>query len=206
MHVQERIHKRVILLIEFYNTFKRWPKYTESFHGVKLGYFACRVKYNRTPISDEDKITLDKLNFFLINSSSSKSTKSCHDKIILLKEYYETFSRWPKQNEIYKGEKIGYFFSNVKNRFATLSDLDKEILLNYGFSPLNNLAQNRIHARVLLITEFYNIFNRLPLPNEKFKEIEIGIFTDKIKKNEIPLSDKDIEMLEKINFFEEVSL
>lgn len=206
MNVQERIHKRVLLLVEFYNTFKRWPKYTEIFHGVKLGYFACRVKYNRTPISDEDKITLDKLNFFLINSFSSKSTKSCHDIIILLKEYYETFSRWPKRDEIYKGEKIGYFFSNVKNRFATLSDLDKKILINCGFSPLNNLAQNRIHARVLLITEFYNIFKRLPLQNEKFKEIEIGIFTDRIRKKEIELSNEDIEMLEKINFFEEVSL
>lgn len=203
MHVQERIHKRVILLIEFYNTFKRWPKYTESFHGVKLGSFACRVKYNRTQISTEDKIMLDNLNFFLIKSSSPKSTKSIHDKILLLKEYYETFSRWPKQNEMYKGEKLGYFFLNVKKRFANLSDTDKDILINCGFSPTNNLTQNKIHARVLLITEFYCIFKRFPLPNEKFKEIELGRFVNKLKNNEISLSNEDIQMLNKINFFKE---
>ena len=204
MNVQERTHNKTLLLVEFYNLYKRWPKPKEMYKHIKIGSFAIYVKCGKVNIDIKDKKLLDSLGFY--KPKKVKSKTDIHLKVLLLVDYYTTFSKWPKSTEIYKGEKIGIFYDNIRRRFTKLSDSEKELLLKYGFSYNNKLAQNKIHARVLLITEFYNIFKRLPLQNEKFKEIEIGIFTDRIRKKEIELSNEDIEMLEKINFFEEVSL
>src|SRR5574344_1545459 len=103
-------HNRVLLLIEFYNKFNRWPKYTEQYKGIKIGVFFSNIKLKRTKLTDEDKKLLEKDGFYFTNIPANT-----HFKVNLLIEFLESFNRFPKTKEIYKGVNIGTFYSNLKS-------------------------------------------------------------------------------------------
>ena len=202
MNIAQRTHNKVLLLIEFYNKNKRFPTYEETFKNIKIGTFSYRIKKGKIKISDDDRTLLKELNFF--TKIKTRTQSDVHTKVLLLKEYYDTYLKWPQVKDEYKGEKIGAFYCNIQRRRINISYKDKQLLESIGFSFINKLTQNKIHAKVVLLTEFFYTFNRFPLINEKFKEFEIGIFANKIRKGEICISDTDREILNKINFFKGV--
>jgi len=61
--ITKKIHNKVLILIEFYNTFNRWPKTKETYKNVTIGSFAQRIKRNENSISSNDFELLKKLGF-----------------------------------------------------------------------------------------------------------------------------------------------
>ena len=55
---EEQVHNKVLLLVEFYNTFNRWPITRETYKGVNIGAFAQSIRSKKTSISDDDTILL----------------------------------------------------------------------------------------------------------------------------------------------------
>lgn len=68
----EMIHKKNILLAEFYNEFKREPKWSEEYKGVKLGNFLGNVRRGDTKISKEDREYLESLGVNLVSKNKQK--------------------------------------------------------------------------------------------------------------------------------------
>ncbi len=56
---QSIYHKKTLLLIEFYDTYGRWPKITESFKDEKLGDFSNAAKRYKIHLLDVDKKLLE---------------------------------------------------------------------------------------------------------------------------------------------------
>lgn len=202
---KEQNHNKVMLLAEYYLTFDKWPKQSTIFKNVKLGVFMSNIKKNdRNSISKVDQKILEKFNFEF--QSISKIDKT-HQKVLILVDYFNTFNRWPKPNEMYKGINISNFYYRLKNlRCNSLLYDDMNLLLNLGFEFNTTPRSIKVHQKVLILIEFYNQFNRWPKYNEEYKNVQIGAFSMRIKQKRVNISKKDIEELRKLNFrFEIVS-
>lgn len=196
---KEQNHNKVMLLVEYYLTFNKWPKHSTIFKNVKIGVFMSNIKrYDRNPISKADKKILEKFDFEFQNISEIDKT---HQKVLILIDFFNTFNRWPKANEMYKSINIfNFYYKLKKSRCNSLMDEDRNILLSIGFVFDNIPLRLRIHKKVLLLIEFYNKFNRWPKYNEEYKSEQIGAFALRIKQKRVKLSKNDIEELRKLNF------
>lgn len=130
MKDNKRIHYKVLLLIEFYNIFNRWPKQREKYKDVNIGTFLSRIKNKYLYISDDDLILLKNIGF-KFNTLSRKEL--VHNKVLLLIEFYNKFNRWPKTKETYKGVNIGAFARRIKRDENSISSNDFELLKKLGF-------------------------------------------------------------------------
>ncbi len=185
-------NQKVSLLLEFFDTFGRWPYQRETYKDVKLGMFANNVKFNKTKISDNDRKLLESKGFFI--SINEKK----HTKVLLLLEFFDIFGKWPKEKEVYKDVKLGVFASSVKYGKTKISDNDQKLLKNKGFFDRGT----KHHSKVLLLLEFYDIFGRWPYPKEVYKDIKLGMFVRNIKSNNTKVSDKDLKLLKSKGFFD----
>ena len=83
---KEKIHNKVMLLIEYYLTFNKWPKQTTTFKNVKIGFFMVNIKrYDRTSISKSDRKVLEKFNFEFQNISREDVI---HKKVLILIDFF----------------------------------------------------------------------------------------------------------------------
>ena len=53
----------MLLLVEFYKTFNRWPKLREVYKNVNIGRFVSGIRFNGTSLSNEDAKLLKNLGF-----------------------------------------------------------------------------------------------------------------------------------------------
>ena len=196
---KEQNHNKVMLLVEYYLTFNKWPKHSTIFKNVKIGVFMSNIKrYDRNPISKADKKILEKFDFEFQNISEIDKT---HQKVLILIDFFNTFNRWPKANEMYKGINISNFYYRLKNlRCNSLLYDDRNLLVNLGFKFNSTPRSIKIHQKVLILIEFYNKFQRWPKYNEEYRNEQIGAFSMRIKQKRVKLSKNDIEELKKLNF------
>ncbi len=184
-------HDKVLLLLEFYDTFGRWPKQKETYNDIKLGMFARDVKYSKTKISDNDRKLLESKGFFNSNNKD-------YNKVSLLLEFYDTFGRWPKRKETYKDIKLGIFAHNVKFNNTKVSDNDRKLLKSKGFFD----SDTKHHNKVLLLLEFYDTFERWPMQKDVYKDIKLGMFANNVKFDKTKISDNDRNLLKSKGFFD----
>ncbi len=190
----EKKHQKFLLLLEFFDKFGRWPKDKEEYKNEKIGAFARRIKSLNTKLSRENYDTLEKKEFFNNTLEQKK-----HEKVLLLLEFFDKFSRWPKQKEEYKNEKIGTFACSIKTFSTKLSKEDYAILKGKKF--FNNTREQKKHKKVLLLLEFFDKFGRWPKQKEEYKNEKIGKFASSIKTLDIKLSKEDYAILKEKNFF-----
>ena len=60
LNKKEIVHKKVLLLVEFYKEYNRRPKSSEEYKGVKIGRFLVNIKQNRVKPTEEDRALLEK--------------------------------------------------------------------------------------------------------------------------------------------------
>ena len=197
MKDNKRIHYKVLLLIEFYNIFNRWPKQREKYKDVNIGTFLSRIKNKYIYISDDDLILLKNIGFKFNTLSREEQV---HNKVLLLVEFYNTFNRWPKRTEKYKNVNIGGFCNNIRTKETSISTDDTALLQYLNFNFNNTLQKEKVHNKVLLLVEFYNTFNRWPKTKETYKGVNIGAFARRIKRDKNSISSNDFELLKKLGF------
>ena len=186
------VHKRVLLLIEFYNLYHRTPKPNEIYKNINLYNFLVSIRRGNTTLSSEDKKLLIETG---IRITSKKRQYTTHEKALLLVEFYNLYNRHPKQKEEYKGFNIGTFLYSIRQNKARLSSEDTKLLIDTGIRITSNKRIYSTHEKVLLLIEFYNLYNRVPKPKEIYKNIKLGIFLSNIKQKMINLSTEDEEIL-----------
>lgn len=190
----DKTHQKVLILIDFFNTFNRWPKSNEMYKGINISNFYYRLKNLRcNSILYDDRNLLVNLGFKF--NSTPRSIKN-HQKVLILIEFYNKFNRWPKSNEEYRNEQIGAFALRIKQKRVSISKSDIEELrkLNFRFDIVS--AKEKVHRKVLLIIEFFTIYNRLPKYKEMYKNVHIGFFLSNIKQKNTSLSISDKQLLE----------
>lgn len=190
----DKTHQKVLILIDFFNTFNRWPKSNEMYKGINISNFYYRLKNLRcNSLLYDDRNLLVNLGFKF--NFTPRSIKN-HQKVLILIEFYNKFNRWPKYNEEYRNEQIGAFALRIKQKRVNISKSDIEELrkLNFRFEIVS--AKEKVHRKVLLIIEFFTIYNRLPKFKEMYKNVHIGFFLSNIKQKNTSLSISDKQLLE----------
>ena len=196
-HHKDSSHEKVLLLEEFYNLYGRWPKYSEIYKNVKIGTFNWSIKTKKTKLYGDDYQLLQKYNFEFKHMTREEIKQY---KLHMLIEYFKKYNKWPKSTIIYKGVNIGAFSKNIRNKVIKLSESDTALLqsLNFDFNIIT--LKEKIHNKVLLLVEFYDTFKRWPKAKEKYKNVTIGSFAQRIKKDGTSISSDDFELLKKLGF------
>ncbi len=194
---EQKKHEKVLILLEFFDKFHRWPKFKEEYKNEKIGTFAYRIKTLSIKISKQDYDTLEKKRFFY-NAMDEKR----HEKVLLLLEFFDKFGRWPKRKEEYKNEKIGAFAHCIKNFSTEISAEDYDTLEKKRF--FYNTVDEQKHKKVLLLLEFFDKFGRWPKSKEEFKGEKIGTFANSIKTFNTKLTKEDYDTLKKKEFFKNI--
>ena len=122
------------------------------------------------------------------------------NKVTLLVEFYLLYGREPKAREEYKGVNIGYFLQDIRKGSITLNSEECLILTKVGYR-LNWLSkEEKIHNNAMLLVEFLKKYKRPPESTEIYKEVKIGRFYDRIRKDPSQLSLKDKKEIEDLGF------
>ena len=188
----DEVHKKVLLLIEFYKEYGRTPKFAEEYHNIRIGQFFSSIKSGNTKITESDREILENIG---IKLTTINRAEEVHKKVLLLIEFYKEYGREPKLKENYKDMKIGQFFSSIKSGSTKITESDREMLENIG---LNISIKNKVHKKVLLLIEFYKEYGREPKWNSNYKGTNIGQFYNNIKYGRTKITESDREMLENI--------
>ena len=191
----EKIHKKVLLLIKFYNEYGRAPKTPEEYHGEKIGEFFNRIKSGNTKITQSDRKMLEDLGF---NLSTINKAEEIHRKVLLLIQFYEEYGRQPKQRENYKDIRIGQFLNSIKFGNTQITRSDRKMLENLGFNLVSKNKAEETHKKVLLLTQFYKEYEREPKQKENYKDVRIGQFFSSIKFCNTKITKSDKEMLKSL--------
>ena len=189
---KDSVHKKTLLLIEFYNLYNHTPKKDEIYKNINLYNFLMSIRRGNTKLSSEDATSLTNMG---IRITSNKRQYSTHEKALLLVEFYNLYNRSPKQQEEYKGFNIGTFLYSIRQDKVTLSSEDTKLLIDTGIRITSNKRIYSIHEKVLLLIEFYNLYNRAPKQSEIYKNIKLGIFLNAIRQKMVNLSPEDEEIL-----------
>ncbi|MCI8446274.1 MAG: hypothetical protein HFH31_02135 [Bacilli bacterium] len=136
------------------------------------------------------------------------STNVKDERIRLIEEFYSENRRLPKLREIYKGERIGYFLNNIKNKKIKITEEQMKKLEKIGFSMEVNVKvrdnEKGKEYKIGLVEEFYSIYGRLPMQKERYKEVELGNFLNNIKEGNTTITEEQIKRLTKLGFSGEV--
>lgn len=191
-------HKKVVSIIKFYHLYKRWPKGLEKFGDTNVGYLYTNIKNGMIDISSKDRKVLEKLGFF-----------SCvtHNKVVYLHEFYNLYRRYPKLDEIYKGENIGDFYHRIRRGEVSFYDKnDISLLLECKIKvkmrdEKRNLNLSTPEEKVNLLFEFYDDKCRWPKRGEGlFKGNNMDSILRGIKYGTTPISKEDRKKLEDKGF------
>ena len=104
-------------------------------------------------------------------------------KSSLLLEFVNNKGAVPKQKEVYKGENIGLFCLNIKNKGPTnqtyISTLASNEILS---SDMNKTKQKKsCKEKASLLLDFVNGKGAVPKQKEVYKGVNVGIFWSNIK-------------------------
>ena len=187
---------------QFYDEFNRLPKRNEKYNGWNIGNFVDRIKNSNNNNKINDLKQIFKEHWIDGNSNDLKQIFEEHwndndikdneyeQKLELCKQFYDEFNRLPKDKEQYNGFNIGKFISTIKSskNKDKINDL-KQIFKEHWID--GNINDYSYKQKLKLCQEFYNEFHRLPKRNEKYKDFNIGIFINTIKRtnNENKLND-----------------
>ncbi len=189
---KDRIHNKVLLLIEFYRDNGREPKKPVKYKNVAIGNFLNSIRSGNTKISNADRE-------LLLNTGiriESKNVKNeVHNKVLLLIEFYHVNGREPKKLEKYKDVLIGSFLNNIRSGNTKILNDDKKLLLKAGIRVDRGKVKNEVHRKVLLLIEFYNANAREPKQSEKYKDVLIGNFLNNIRSGNTKISNTDKKLL-----------
>lgn len=189
-----RIHNKVLLLIDFFENYKREPYTTEIYKGEKIGTFLRTIRKNQTMITNEDRDLLNKKGINILPKS-----KSIRSKVTVLAEFYVNFNRDPRGREIYKGIKLYNFLNSIRRGEIVLNEFEVETLKKSGIRLNNITKEEEIHEKVLLLVEFVKIYKRDPKDDEKYKNIKLYQFLKEIRKGKVMLNAEDEKSLKDNN-------
>lgn len=125
------LHKKVLILLEFLNTHKRYPYSDEIYRDFNIYKFAKSIKNGKLDdkLSKNDKKAIKENIYF----NSTYKQYIYHKKTLLLIEFFNLYGRWPKFNESFKNTDIGSFTSYIRRHRINISNEDKNLLKEKGF-------------------------------------------------------------------------
>ena len=192
---QLSVHEKVILLGEFYSKFKRNPKSSEEYKGAKLKGFLGSIRKGTTKISETDRKYLESLGIRLVIQNKQALV---HEKVLLLGEFYSEYVRKPKPSEEYKGIKLGNFLNSICRGSTRISEKDRNYLESLGMRLIIISMKELIHEKILLLSEFYANFGRVPKVTEEYNGIMLGRFFQNVRRGTTKISETDREYLESL--------
>ena len=107
------------LAIQFYEEYGRFPKGNEEFQGVKIGYWCVkqRMAAKKPHYPPNRRLKLQSAGFF--DADALRKAQDWEEKFQVLQSFIQDYGRPPKPEEIYQGERIGYWYlvqcRNAKN-------------------------------------------------------------------------------------------
>lgn len=192
---QKKIHDKVLLLIEFFHKNDFWPFENEEYNNVKISYFADKVLKGDIIINETDKTTLEKLNFF-----EGKRKNTLHKKVILLNEFFNSFNRWPNENESYKNINIGNIAIYIRKNPNSIYETDKVSLDNLNF--FKNKKYWKLHENVMIANHFFEKNKRwITSRKDIYNEIPLNKCFSYILSNKENLDSEDFKLLNSKKFF-----
>ena len=101
--------EKIKLCQEYYNEYKKIPKYQEIYKNFNIGYFINNMIYGK---NKQIKNEIEKI--FKCQLKKRKILLSDEEKINLCKEYYNINNTLPNHRKIYKNFNIGNFIVGLK--------------------------------------------------------------------------------------------
>ena len=181
--------ERIKICQNFYNEFKRLPKFKEIYKNYSIRYFIDDVKKGKYERIRKQLEEIFKCSLIPIK----KNGLSDKDKIKLCKEFYEENKRIPTSREKYKNFNIGNFIHHLKQ--GCNSHLKEQVEKIFKQDIKKEIITLSDEDKIKLCQEFYNEKNRLPKFREVYKDFKIGIFIDNIKKGQNKHLKKTIEKI-----------
>jgi hypothetical protein len=109
----------------------------------------------------------------------------------MLLEFVNENNRIPKCEEIYKGVKLGQFWSSLKqnNKNKLYKNyLDKNKMLKEDYEKVNQMKEEKKGKEIItpdqksfMLLEFVNVEKRVPIVIEIYKGVKLGKFWDGIR-------------------------
>ena len=195
-YIYENVYKtayQLELCKEFFNIYKRLPKYKEEYKEWKIGYFITNLKQGH--YNPQIKQQVEEI--FQQEITVKKVVKiSVEDKLNLCKEFYSEFKRLPKQSEEFKDFQIGRFINSIKQgKISQLKPQVEEIFKQEikAIKKTVTFVKRTVEDKLNLCKEFYNEFKRLPQQREMYKDFKIGSFIDGFKRYRNPQIKQQVE-------------
>ena len=185
-----RIHNKVLLLIDFFEKFKREPYSTEVYQGENIGGFLRRIRESKTIINNEDRMLLSKKGINVLPKS-----RVIRKNVKILAEFYLKFKRDPHGREEYKGIKLYNFLNAIRRGEMILNEIEVAFLKKTGIRLNCITKEQEIHNKVLLLVDFVKTNGRDPRDSEKCNNVNLYQFLRKIRCGEIILSLDDKKTL-----------
>ena len=189
-----RIHNKVLLLIEFFENFKREPYSTEVYKGEKIGSFLRTIKKSQTVLSCEDRLLLSQKGINVLSKS-----KTIRKNVKTLAEFYLKFKRDPHGREEYNGIKLYNFLNAIRKGDMILNEIEIEYLNKTGIRLNYITKEEEIHNKVLLLVDFVKINGRDPRDSDKCNNVNLYQFLRRIRSGDVILSSDDKKTLKDNN-------
>jgi len=202
------INEKIKLCDEFYKLNNRLPHKDEKIKDFNIYDFISDVK--RDNYDNDIKKKIEEI-FKTPLKKKKQNILNDNDKIKMCEEFYKDNKRLPTSQEEYKNFNIGGFITRLKN--TKNKDLKNKIE-NIFNQPINtnknlskedkqNLIISKYQDKINLCKEFYNLNNRLPKYNDKYKNFNIYNFINHIKHGHNKELKPIIEEIFNINFNKE---
>jgi hypothetical protein len=186
------------LLLEFINLENRLPVKSEIYKGVTLGNFFDHIKQGDHKLLYKnyiDKNKMAKEAYEKVNQmkeeKKGKEIITPDQKSFMLLEFVNENNRIPKCEEIYKGVKLGQFWSSLKqnNKNKLYKNyLDKNKMLKEDYEKVNQMKEEKKGKEIItpdqksfMLLEFVNVEKRVPIVIEIYKGVKLGKFWDGIR-------------------------
>ena len=176
-----------------------WPKQTEEYEGERIGTFLSRIKSGHTSITKEQREILLELDSQVFDNTQKRIKDY---KFNLLVEYAQRKKKngenkiWPKTGgEMYKGEEIGTFLGSIKSGHTSLTEKEKEKLLELDNNVFENYKETDKNNKIDLLMEFYKTNQRWPKYDEKYKDEKLGVFLSCIRTGNTKITEEQKEQL-----------
>ena len=186
-------HKKVKILLDFYNLYQRWPTENEIYKTMNLGNLFKYIRKNPDCIYEKDKIKLEELNFF-----KSKKYWKLHENVMIANKFYKENKRWiTNRKDIYNETHFNKYFSYIISNKENLTSEDFSLLDSKGF------FYDKLTKKVILVTDFFDEFNSWPSYHETFRNVYIGNYIIEIRRNYSSLSQYAKKLLDDRYFIPE---
>jgi superfamily II DNA or RNA helicase len=190
LHKLANIDDKVNILVEFVKSHNRLPKQKDMYQGFSVGTFFSNIIRGKSFIEKREEIlcTLSDISesiriqiYNRLTLVKPRSDTSPDEKFTAFLDYVEAHGKIPKSKETHQGVNIGSFWGNLlrggypENRVKWLQKLSEigsiRNELEYKISTQKTRKSLSRNDRLNLLFEFVKTNNRLPRPNEVYKEV-----------------------------------